>query len=172
MSSPNVSRGVRIACLTLVVLGLAVAAAPAAEDLRYVTTTIRGQLTDPATGRPLSDAIIRFEPLDQDGRPAESTTNLRGEFTVEGLTFGQYAIKIETAEGERIWGINSLPVVPGEPVEIILRISNKVDSTTSMENRPERFAAVVEKRQVRWKRFWREFAAFWGAAAAVGLAVL
>ena len=172
MSSPKVSRGVRIVCLSLVVLGLAVAAAPAAEDLRYVTTTIHGQLTDPATGRPLEDAIIRFEPLDPDAMPAEAMTNLRGEFTVEGLTFGQYAIKIETAEGERIWGVNTLPVVPGEPVEIILKISNKVDSTTSVENQPERFAAVVEKREVRWKRFWREFAAFWGAAALVGLAAL
>jgi len=172
MTSAKVSRWVRVACLAFVVLGLAVAAAPAAEDLRYVTTTIRGQLTDPATGRPLADSIIRFEPLDPDGVPAESTTNIRGEFAVEGLTFGQYAIKIETAEGERIWGINSLPVVPGEPVEIILKISNKVDSTTSVENQPERFAAVVEKRQVRWKRFWKEFVAFWGAAAAVGIAAL
>ena len=78
----------------------------------------------------------------------------------------------ETEEGERIWGINSLPVVPGEPVEIILKISDKVDSSTSVENQPERFAAVVEKRQVRWKRFWKEFAAFWGSAAAVGLLAL
>lgn len=172
MTSAKLYRGVRIACLAFVVLGLAVAAAPAAEDLRYVTTTIRGQLTDPVTGRPLADSIIRFEPLDPDGMPAESITNLRGEFTVEGLTFGQYAIKIETAEGEQIWGINSLPVVAGEPVEIILKISDKVDSTTSVENQPERFAAVVEKKKVRWKRFWKEFAAFWGAAAVVGLAAL
>jgi hypothetical protein len=172
MTSVKLFRTVRIACLVFVVLGLAVSAAPAAEEQRYVTTTIRGQLTDPATGRPLADAIIRFEPLDPDSMPAEATTNLRGEFAVEGLTFGQYAIKIETADGERIWGINSLPVVPGEPVEIMLKISNKVDSTTSVENQPERFAAVVEKRKVRWKRFWKEFAAFWGAAAAVGLAAL
>lgn len=172
MTPVKVYRTLRIACLAAVVLGLAVAAAPAQEDLRYVTTTIRGQLTDPATGRPLSSATLRFEPLDPDGVPAEAVTNLRGEFTVQGLTFGEYAIKIETEDGERIWGINTLPVTPGEPVEVILKISNKIDSTTSVENQPDRFAAVVEKRQVRWKRFWREFAAFWGAAAAVGAAAL
>jgi len=172
MTSAKVSRGIRIACLAFFVLGLAAAAASAQEDLRYVTTTIRGQLTDPATGRPFSGATIRFEPLDPDSMPAEAVTNVRGEFAVTGLTFGQYAVKIETEDGERIWGINALPVTQGEPVEIILKISNKVDSTTSVENQPERFAAVVEKRQVRWKRFWKEFAAFWGAAAVVGAAAL
>jgi hypothetical protein len=172
MTSAKAHKGLRIACLAFLLLGLAATAVAAAEDLRYVTTTIRGQLTDPATGRPLSGATIRFEPLDPDSMPAEAITNIRGEFSVTGLTFGQYAVKIETEEGERIWGINALPVTAGEPVEIILKISNKVDSTTSVENQPDRFAAVVEKRQVGWKRFWREFVAFWGAAAAVGAAVL
>lgn len=172
MNRGYTQRVMGLAALAAMLLIVIAPMATAQEDTRYVTTTIRGQLTDPATGRPLDGATIRFQPVDAAGTRAEAVTNVRGEFAVEGLTFSQYAVEIETAAGERIWGINTLPINPGEPVEILLKISDKIDSTTSLENRPDRFAAVVEKKRVRWKRFWREFAAFWGAAAAVGAAVL
>jgi hypothetical protein len=165
----------RVLC-PAVLVGLAslasVPGAVAAEDTRYQTTTIRGQLTDPVSGQPMAGATIRFQPVEQGLDAVEATTDDTGAFVAEGLGFANYAIKITTAAGEEILGVNALPIVPGEPVAVEMKISDRIVSTTGVENRPQRFAAVVDKKRTRWSRFWKEFAVFFGAAAATGAAVL
>ncbi len=139
-------------------------------DNRYVTTTLRGKLTDPETDRPLQGAILRF--TGTEGGVTEATTDDEGRFELSGLLFGLYQVEIVTAEGESIKGVNAFPVRENETVELTLRISDRIASETTLTNAPDRFVSVVEKKRVGWKRFWREFALFWGIAAAGGAAAL
>lgn len=162
----------------IVVLGLLTPAiasgiATAADQSRYVSVTIRGKLTDPETGQAMAGAAVRFVSTEEEGRKHLAITDQEGKFWVSGLTYGDYAVEIETATGERIHGINALPVSAEAPIEVLLKISDRIRSTTSVENRPERFVAVVEApERINWRRFWREFATFFGVAAGVGAGVL
>ncbi len=146
----------------------------APDDARYVSVTIHGKLTDPETGSPMVGAIVSFVATEEEGRKETGTTDAEGNFEVSGLTYGDYAVEIETAEGEHIRGINAFPVTGDKPVEVILKISNRLKSSTSLQNQPERFMALVTRDQgvSNWKRFWRELAGFFGSAAALGLAAL
>lgn len=140
------------------------------DDTRYKTVTIRGRLTEPGNGAPMAGAIVRFVSTEEGGGSSEGKTNQKGEFIVENLGFSVYAVEIETAEGEHIRGINELPIEEGKPIEVIMKISERVVSTTSLENEPGRFVALVKKEGVNWRRFWSEFGIFMGAA--VGLAAV
>jgi hypothetical protein len=172
--------GTRSGAITraIVILGLlapAVASSivTAADESRYVSVTIRGKLTDPETGQAMAGAAVRFVSTAEEGRKHLAITDQEGQFFVSGLTYGDYAVEIETATGERIHGINAFPVSADAPIEVLLKISKRVRSTTSVENRPERFVAVIEApERINWRRFWKEFATFFGVAAGVGAGAL
>lgn len=138
-------------------------------DKRYVTTTLRGKLTDPESDKPLAGAILRFVSTQEDFS-REVTTDDKGRFVVEGLIYSTYQIDIETAEGEKIRGVNALPIGDDKTVEVTLKISDRVRSETKLDNEPDRFVSAVEVKRVRWKRFWKEFGVFWGAAVVAGAA--
>jgi len=165
----------RIWLIAVTVGLLALAAAPPGlaaqgdDDTRYMSVTLRGRLTDPSNERPMVGAVIRFVSTEASGGTAEAVTNDMGEFELAGLAYTDYVVEIETAEGERIHGINSFPVGEGT-TEITLKISDRIVSTTTLENRPERFVAMVNKQGSNWRRFWREFAIFFGIAAGLGFA--
>lgn len=164
----------RLLALTLGVLVAGTSVAPAtwaAEKKSYVTTNIRGALTFPGSGEPMSGATIRFTPTDPDQSRATAVTDEQGRFVVQGLGFGTYAVEIETPEGETIRGINALPIEEDRPVVLELKLSDRVRSSTSLENQPERFMAVVVKERTKTGRFWKQFAIFWGIAIATGAAV-
>jgi len=145
----------------------------AADESRYATITITGRLTDPETGKPMVGAVVHFVSTAEEGQKFSGSTDQEGNFSISGLGFGDYAVDITTSEGEVIRGVNAVPVTENAPVEILLKISKRVRTTTSVENRPERFVAAIsqETPPVNWKRFWKEFAAFFGltAATAAGL---
>lgn len=169
------SGAVRWAIVILGLLAPATAAsiAIAADESRYVSVTIRGKLTDPENGQAMSGAAVRFVSTEDEGRKHLAITDKEGQFFVSGLTYGDYAVEIETATGERIHGINAFPVSADALIEVLLKISKRVRSTTSVENRPERFVAVVQApERVNWRRFWKEFATFFGVAAGVGAGAL
>jgi hypothetical protein len=140
------------------------------SDSRYVTTTLRGKLTDPDKGKPLAGAKLRFTSVDDPDLNRETVTEADGAFEIAGLTYSSYIIEIETAEGEVIRGVNALRVGEAEKLEISLKISDHVQSETTLENRPDRFVSAVKVEKVKWRRFWREFGIFWGAAAVAGAA--
>lgn len=143
----------------------------AEEDTRYQAVTIRGMLTDPSTDVPMAGATVRFTSTGEGGSWVEAVTNDKGEFVLEGLPFATYAVEITTREGESIKAINSVSIGK-DTVSVTLRLSAKIASTTTLENDPGRFAAAVEVKGVNWKRFWKQFAIFFGVAAGVGVAVL
>ena len=159
----------------LLIAGVALAAVvpvlAAAEDTRYQTVTIRGKLTDPSTDVVMSGATVRFTSTDEGGNWVEAVTNDKGEFVLEGLLFATYAVEITTRERESIKAINSVPVSK-DTVSVTLRLTERLASTTTLENDPARFAAAVEVKGVNWKRFWKQFAIFFGVAAGVGAAAL
>lgn len=144
--------------------------AAASDDTRFTTVTLRGRLTDPETGRPMVGAMVRFTSIEAGGQRAEGVTNAEGQFAVEGLPYSIYTMEIETAEGEFIYGINTLPVTKDKPVEVVMKISDRVRSTTTLENKPARFFAAVQEEPSKWRRFWAEFGIFLGAAIGVGAA--
>ncbi len=150
-----------------------VAPAPeAAGPSHYKTTTIKGAITDPATRQPMAGATIRFTAKDEAGVSQEAVTDADGQFEVKGLTYSRYEVEIETADGEVIKGINALPLREGEQLRVDMRISDRFASTTTVENQPGRFLAIVKVEPPRWGRFWKQFAIFLGAAggaAAAGL---
>lgn len=146
-------------------------AATAAERKSYMTTTIRGSLTYPGSGEPMSGATIRFTPTEPGRSRASATTDGQGDFVVSGLGFGTFAVEIETPEGETIRGINALPIEENRPVVLELKLSDRLRSSTSLENQPERFMAVVATEPTKTGRFWKQFAIFWGIAIASGVAV-
>ena len=158
----------------LVVLGGVAGAsfAAEAEDTRYQVTTIVGKLTDPATKKPMAGATLRFQPIEEGIETVEATTDATGAFAAKGLRFANYVIEITTADGEKILGVNQLPIVQGQPVAIEMRISDRIVSKTSLENRPQRFMAVVDREKINWKKFWAEFGIFFGAAATGGVAAM
>ena len=169
-------RGIIRPAAAVILLLLAIAAAaplPAQEetpeDTRYMTVTLRGKLNDPATGKPMEGAVVRFTSTDESGGWVEARTDAKGEFALEGLTFGNYAVEITTSDGEKIRGINSFPVGK-DRIQVTLKVSERVASTTTVQNEPVRFAAVVEVSQTDWKRFWREFGIFFGIAIGAGAA--
>jgi len=157
---------------TLLIAGLLVSAAQplfAVDDSRYAQITIKGSLTDPETGKPMVGAVVRFVSTAEEGSKFVGISDQGGKFFMPGLTFGDYVVDITTADGEVIRGINTIPLSADAPVEIVLKISKRVRSTTSVENRPERFVAVVQKGpEINWPRFWKEFAVFFGVAAGAG----
>lgn len=157
----------------LIALGAVGTASFADDDLdRYMSTTIRGTLTDPRTDQPMSGATVRLISTGEEGYIREGSTDATGAFEITGLKFAEYVMEIETADGDRIQGINALPIEEGKPVEIVLKISDRIASETALVNEPNYFAGVVRRERNAWKRFWREFAIFWGAAAGVGIGVL
>jgi hypothetical protein len=118
----------------------------------------------------MAGATVRLIALGTEGFLKESVTDAEGRFELSGLPYDEYAIEIETAAGEKIRGINALPVTKDEPVEIVLQVSDRVRSETSVLNQPDYFVGVVKREPKRWRRFWREFAIFWGAAVVTGVA--
>ena len=173
MNNIEVTRLGRRLTLSLVILLLMPIGALTshAATKQYITTTIRGTLTDPAIGRPMVGALFRFTPTDPENTTVEAFTDAEGKFEAKGLGFGFYAIEIQTAAGEIIRGINHLPISPGKPIELELTLSDQVRSSTDLINKPERFAAVVVRVPGKWKRFWKQFGIFAGLAAASGAAV-
>jgi hypothetical protein len=147
------------------------APATGAAGKQYVLTTIRGKLIYPDTGEPISGATIVFTPVDAAVPSVETETNVRGEFEAKGLGFAAFTVEITTADGETIRGVNTLPIGDGETAEVVLKVSDRLRSATTVDNRPERFVALVEREPTRWSRFWKEFAVFWAIAAASGAAV-
>lgn len=146
--------------------------AEAVDDSRYLRVNISGRLTDPETEEPMVGAAIHFVSIEEEGDKHLAITDHSGNFEVGNLGFSSYAMTIETAEGERIWGVNALDVAEDEPIVIVLKISDRIESTTEIGNLPGRFFAVVRKEDINWRRFWQEFAAFFGAAAGLGAAAL
>jgi len=147
---------------------LAVATSPVfAQQKQYVTTTLRGRLTE-AKGKPVAGAILRFTPIDSQAAVVEAMTDVAGAFEVTGLVFTSYSIEIETAGGEIIKGLNELPIRENEKVELELTVSPRVVSSTNLENQPQRFVAAVDKKKGKWKRFWKQFGIYLGVTAAVG----
>jgi len=131
--------------LAAVVLLPAARPLAAADDSRYATVTIRGTLSDPETGRPMPGAVVRFISTAEDGTKFVGITDQKGAFFVPGLQFGGYVVDITTADGEAISGLNELPVTPEAAVEILLKISRRVRSRTLVDNRPQRFVAVIQR---------------------------
>ena len=163
-------------CIGMAVAGcwlLAAQGLRAADESRYATITITGRLTDPETGKPMVGAVVQFVSTAEEGQKLAGSTDQQGNFTISGLTFGGYVVNITTADGEVIRGVNTVPVSENGPVGILLKISKRARTTTSVENRPERFVAAIteEAPPVNWKRFWREFAAFFGVAAGMGAGI-
>lgn len=162
----------RASCLVMVLAGAGVSGTPivAVDDSRYAKITINGRLADPETEQPMVGAVVRFVSTAEDGEKFVGITDKEGKFQVPGMAFGDYVVDITTGDGEVIRGINTLPLSADAPLEIILKISRRVKSTTSVENRPERFVAAVQKEKgIDWPRFWKEFAAFFGAVAGAGV---
>jgi hypothetical protein len=130
---------------------------------------LHGRLTDPTSGTPMVGAIIRFVNAENSDEWMEAVTNEAGEFVFEGLTFGRYTVEITTKDGRSIRGVNHVPVGK-DTVRIGLQMSEKVDSTTTVENQPEQMVAAVAIREPDWRRFWKEFAIFFGVAIGAGVA--
>lgn len=162
-----------IAGVGLGILLMALAAAPGAiaAEKQYVTTTIRGTLANPASGEPIFGARVRFTPTTPDLPTVEAVTDAGGQFVAEGLGFGMYAVVIQTAEGETIRGVNQLPIRSDEVVEVEFRLSDRIRSSTSLFNEPQRFLVVVDKEKRGMKRFWRQFGVFLALVVASGAAV-
>lgn len=142
----------------------------AGEETRYMSNTIRGKLFDPDTGKPMAGATLRFQPLDEGAEQREGVTAEDGSYKVEGLGFGKYALEIVTADGEVIRGVNPIAIDENKKVEVDLKISKTSRAETSVEMDKQRFAVAVNDKPFKWKRFWTEFAIFFGAAAAVAVA--
>ena len=161
----------RRATAGIVLMGLLCVSASSAlaQQKQYVTTTLRGQLTE-AKGKPVAGATLRFMPEDPQAQLIEATTNANGAFEAAGLVFTNYSIEIETADGEIIKGLNSVPIREGDRTEVILTVSPRLESSTSLTNQPQRFVAAVEKEPRKWKKFWKQFAIYLGVTAAVGAA--
>lgn len=117
----------------------------AADDSRYATVTIRGSLSDPETGRPMPGAVVRFISTAEDGTKFVGITDEKGAFFVPGLQFGVYVVNITTADGEVISGVNELPVTPEAAVGVLMKISKRIRSRTLVDNRPQRFVAVIQR---------------------------
>jgi len=162
---------VLVVIFALLILSAVALPAFAAEEKQYAFTTIRGKLSHPETGDPLVSALLRFTPTDPDAPVVEAQTDQNGEFEVRGLGFGAYALEIETSDGETIRGVDALPLQEGQPVEVLLEISDKVRSSTSIENQPDRFAAIVDRERTDRARLWKQLGIFLGIAIASAAAV-
>jgi hypothetical protein len=156
--------------LGLLLLMLPLGAALGQTEKRYVTTTIRGVLANPKSGEPMTGAVVRFTPTMPGEPEVEAVTAANGQFVAEGLGYGTYVVVIRTAEGETIRGINELPITAGELIEVEFTLSDRVRSSTSLFNQPERFLAVVDKEKHSMKRFWKQFGAFFALVIGSGIA--
>jgi hypothetical protein len=154
--------------LGILLVGLALAPGADAAEKQYVTTTIHGTLANPSSGEPIVGATVRFTPTTPDLPTVEAVTDSRGQFVAEGLGFGMYAVVIQTVDGETIRGINQLPIRYEEVAEVEFTLSDRIRSSTSLYNQPERFLVVVDKQKRGMKRFWREFGIFLALAAGSG----
>jgi hypothetical protein len=160
-----------IAILGLLVLCTVATPAQAAEKKQYAFTTIRGKLSNLDTGAPMISARLRFTPTDPDAPVVEAETDENGQFEARGLGFGFYVVEIETANGDLIRGVNALPLSEGERAEVLLKLSDKIRSSTGIENEPDRFMAVVTRERKNWPRFWKQLGIFLGLTVATGAAV-
>ena len=148
--------------------------AEAAEDCRYIEVTISGRLIDPETEQPMQDAVVWFTPFEGEGPKRRAQTNAEGRFRVTGLDCSTYLIGIETAEGEIIRGINNFEVsrLKDEAIEMRFVISDRYEGATSVGIQQERWVGFQEVEKPNWKRFWKQFAIFFGVAVAAGAAAL
>ena len=142
----------------------ALPARAAEEDNRYVSYTLRGRLFDPETNKPMGGATLRFVPVDEGGERLETQTSQEGNFVVKGMKPGRYSLEIETMEGEKIRGVSAINMNQ-DTNEVVLKISDRFTSETSVDLKPERVVAAVEKKSINWKRFWTELGIFVGAGA-------
>jgi len=166
------NRITRVAALSLCIFLVGAGIMPdavAAEKKNYIETKIHGKLLYPGSGEPMAGAMIRFTPVDPDLARASATTEDDGSFVVTGLGYGSYVVEIETAEGETIHGINALPIEEGKPLVLDLKLSDRVRSSTNLENQPDRFAAMVAKDEKKTGKFWKQFGIFFGIAIVIAL---
>jgi len=169
MRSKRITR-VAALCLCIFLVGAVILPdAVAAAKKNYIETKIHGKLLYPGSGKPMAGAMIRFTPTDPDLARASTITEEDGSFVVSGLGFGNYIVEIETAEGETIHGINALPVEEGKPLVLDLKLSDRVRSSTNLENQPDRFAAMVAKEEKKTGKFWKQFGIFFGIAIVIAL---
>jgi hypothetical protein len=145
-----------------------------AEECRYIEVTINGRLVDPETEQPMVDAIVWFTPFDVEGPKRRSQTDAEGRFRVGGLSCAKYLITIETAGGETIRGVNNFELTGDrqQTMEMRFAISDRYQSDDSVNVQPERWAVVQSVDKPKWKRFWKQFAIFFGVAVAAGAAAL
>jgi len=145
----------------------------AAEDCRYIEVSISGRLIDPETDQPMQDAVVWFTPFDEEGPKHRAQTNAEGRFRITGLDCSTYLIGIETAEGELIRGINNFEVsrLKNESIEMRFEISDRYQGQTSVGIQEERWVGFQEVKRTNWKRFWKQFAIFFGTAVVAGAAV-
>ena len=50
-----------------------------------------------------------------------------------------------------------------------LKLSDRVRSSTNLENQPDRFAAMVAKDEKKTGKFWKQFGIFFGIAIVIAL---
>jgi len=144
----------------------------AEEDCRYIEVSISGRLIDPETEEPMTDAVVWFTPFDEEGPKRRAQTHSDGRFRITGLSCSTYLIGIETADGELIRGINNFEVsrLKDESIEMRFEISDRYQGETSLGIQQERWVGFQEVKRTNWKRFWTQFAIFFGAAVVAGAA--
>ena len=73
----------------LLLVGLVAVTTPSvfAQQKQYVTTTLRGRLTE-AKGKPVAGATLRFMPEDPAASVVETTTDIAGAFEAASSTRG------------------------------------------------------------------------------------
>ncbi len=106
----------------VVAAALVTVAGAAADDSKYVSITMRGKLSDPETGQPMVGAVVRFT-SNESGEKLIGIADEEGKFWVPGLTFGSFNVEVDTAQGERIKGIEAFPLTNEGAVDVSLTVS-------------------------------------------------
>ena len=139
-------------------------------DTRYISVTLRGTITSKAG--PVAGAEVEFTSTATDGMARKATTDQNGEFTLEGLRYENYVMRIITADDRELKGVNTFSMVEGESAAVELKISDRLVTEVNMTNQPDGFIIAVEKKPLSWNRFWTELGIFFGVAIGAGAAAL
>lgn len=163
-------RSIRMAAAALIffcALGVAFAQ-QGSGPIQYRSTTYSGVLLYPKSGDPLAGARVRMKT--GDGQRFEAQTDNAGNFEIAGMPFGNYTLEIRTAAGELIQAVNTVRLEGTDTVKIRFRISDRITSSTIIENQPDRYVVATTVPEWNKKRFWREFGIFMLLAGSAGAA--
>jgi hypothetical protein len=163
------NRGVRGGLLAVLAALLLQGGLLAAEPKNYAYFFLQGKISDSQHRGALEGATVR---LAAGGETWETTTDERGVFVFEKLPLQTYDLTVTAPDGQVIESLDRIDLPEEGRTRLRVRFGTGDGKSARLDAGGTELTGVEIKpsdRPPRWKRFWKQFGIFVGAAMLLAL---